>query len=47
MEATLTKISTHAPRTGSDKMATAASLLACISTHAPRTGSDKAPDRKR
>ena len=34
-------ISIHAPRTGSDKTAAAATLLACISIHAPRTGSDR------
>ena len=34
------KISTHAPRTGSDRCSLRATRSARISTHAPRTGSD-------
>ena len=33
-------ISIHAPRTGSDRLASAVSTLLMISIHAPRTGSD-------
>ena len=40
MDVTQFVISTHAPRTGSDKDAVDAEKKALISTHAPRTGSD-------
>ena len=36
------RISTHAPRTGSDITGSASEWAQTISTHAPRTGSDKA-----
>ncbi len=39
------KISTHAPRTGSDILAEMEKAKEDISTHAPRTGSD-ADDKK-
>ena len=38
-------ISTHAPRTGSDKFAGSVVSFCRISTHAPRTGSDHAIQR--
>ena len=40
MRGTLTRISIHAPRTGSDAIATLQDLGFKISIHAPRTGSD-------
>ena len=35
------KISTHAPRTGSDEITAVLFCFTSISTHAPRTGSDR------
>ena len=41
IEASITPISTHAPRTGSDASSESVGVSVLISTHAPRTGSDK------
>ena len=41
------KISTHAPRTGSDILAEMEKAKEDISTHAPRTGSDRKRQRRK